>query len=250
MFYKLPETAEDIFNFLAHAELRKAIKDIPTNVETLIRKIVKRLDEFVSFDGSPTAQDIKECLNCVRLLTRIMPFVFEHPEFEKFLWVGQETLAFKIVRITASLLFYRGLTIAKSPNSPNIRFVIWFKGIGANTAPPSTRDEIYNRTDIMRLLLVLLSKTMYTVNGSKESRRNPWALAITCQLDKKTVLGMLCSFINTISEYDPIGWVALPYNHLLVGDALEPLVSICCQSLVCLLDFDSENERESPSMLG
>ena len=240
----MPDTAEDIFNFLAHTEIRKVIKDVPANMESLIGKIVSRLEEFVKCETPPTSSDIKECLNCVRLLTRIMPFVFEEPEFEKIFWTGEDTLAFKIVTITANLLFYRGLTIPTSPSSPNIRFVIWAKGIGATTAPPSSRDDISRRTDVMRLLLVLLSKTMYSTNGSVESRQNPWAVAFACQLDKKTVLGMLCSFINTVSEYDPIGWAALPYNHYLVLDIMEPLVSLCCQCLVCLLDFGSENERE------
>ena len=209
----------------------------------MIQKIIERLEIFVNKNEPPTLNDVKECLNCVRLLTRIFPFVFEYPEFEKFLWI-EDNLALKVVTITSSLLFYRGLTIPTNPQSPNIRFVIWSKGIGATTAPPSSRDEIYNRIDVMRLLVVLLSKTMYTANNTPESRENPWTLAFTSQLDKKSVLGMLCSFINTISEYDPIGWATLPYNHFLVGDVVEPLVSLCCQALVCLLDFGSEIERE------
>jgi High-temperature-induced dauer-formation protein len=45
---------------------------------------------------------------------------------------------------------------------------------------------------------------------------------------------MMCSFINAILEYDPIGWPTLPYNHLFFGDIIEPLVKLCAQNLISL----------------
>jgi hypothetical protein len=117
-----------------------------------------------------------------------------------------------------------------------VQFIIWSSGIGASTAPPSSREEIVRRTEVIRLLQTFLSKCIYS-QGEDNSPINPWAVEIAIKQDKKAVLGMLCSFINTIGQYDPIGWAKLPYNHLLFADVVEPLVSLCCQTLVALLDF-------------
>lgn len=91
------------------------------------------------------------------------------------------------------------------------------------------------RIEVMRLLITLFSKTIYT--PANHPITNPWAVEITIKLEKKAVLGMLCSFINTIAIYDPVGWAKLPYNHLLFGDLSEPLVSLCAECLVAILDI-------------
>jgi hypothetical protein len=95
-----------------------------------------------------------------------------------------------------------------------------------------------HRIEVLRLLQTVLSKTLYI--PSTAGYKNPWALEITTRIEKKAVLGMLCSFLNTIATYDPVGWASLPYNHLLFGDLSEPLVSLCSQCLVALLDFRPE----------
>jgi hypothetical protein len=78
---------------------------------------------------------------------------------------------------------------------------------------------------------------MYVAAGTT---KNVWATELTARLEKKAFLGILCSLLNVISEYDPIGWASLPYNHLLFGDSTEPLVSLSLQCLVALFDFQSD----------
>jgi hypothetical protein len=36
--------------------------------------------------GLPTASDQQGTLNCVRLLTRLLPFIFEDPSWRNFFW--------------------------------------------------------------------------------------------------------------------------------------------------------------------
>lgn len=87
---------------------------------------------------------------------------------------------------------------------------------------------------------------MYAAPGATHYR-NAWAIELTARLEKKAFLGILCSLLNTVSEYDPIGWAALPYNHLLFGDSMEPLVSLSLQCLIGLFDFQYEAlPAESP----
>jgi hypothetical protein len=68
---------------------------------------------------------------------------------------------------------------------------------------------------------------------------NRWATELTGHLDKKPVLALMCSLLNTILTYDPIGWANLPYKHLLFGDSGEMLVINCIRLLVPILDYRS-----------
>ncbi|KAJ3305541.1 cell wall biogenesis protein [Kappamyces sp. JEL0829] len=246
-FYRLPETAEDVFNLCAHKEIRQALQENPEGVEILIHKVgwygrlttsqlVQRMKAFVDRQAQDqaTTADHGEVLNCVRLLTRVLPFIFEM-EAEDF----------------ETQLFWT----AKNNELPLGTYIVWYldpkltdrsKGIGAVSAPPASKDEVLHRIEVMRLLQALLAKTMYYPAGSK--KESPWALELTVKNEKKAILGMLCSFVNTIAEYDPIGWATLPYNHLLFGDITEPLVSLCCQCLIALLDFQCKSGSD-PSLV-
>lgn len=190
-------------------------------------------------------------LNCVRLITRILPFVFELEsdafEIETF-WTGEDPLARRIVVLSTKLLFCRGFTIPFSnlEDATRIHYIIWSKGIGASSAPPASKDEILRRTEVLRLLLTLLSKTMYSTQSTV---RNQWASEIVEKVEKKAILGMLCSFVNTISQYDP-NWASLPYSNLLFGDVNEPLVSICSQCLVAIFDNVPSEIQSAPALKG
>ncbi len=79
-------------------------------------------------------------------------------------------------------------------------------------------------------------------------QKNLWGIEITARLEKKAFLGILCSLLNVISEYDPIGWATLPYNHLLFGDSMEPLVTLSLQCLIGLLDFHNAAQTSDSPM--
>ncbi|KAJ3268938.1 hypothetical protein HDV01_002077 [Terramyces sp. JEL0728] len=213
LFYTLPETTEDIFNLCAHKDIRIAIEKQPHNVTLLIETLIERLEKYIK---DPV--ETKEASNCIRLLTRILPFIFEasnNLENNMFWSVkGDTCLGTKLSVIVSQLLFLRGFTIPSSKqNTPHVQYIIWQKGIGASTAPPAIKEEIVNRIEVMRLLLTLLSRTMYSTAGELANIENLWAREFCIRLERKAALAMLCSFTNTITNYDPIGWATLPYNH-------------------------------------
>ncbi|KAJ3216571.1 hypothetical protein HDU67_009265 [Dinochytrium kinnereticum] len=98
--------------------------------------------------------------------------------------------------------------------NPGIRFVIWEKGVGTSNAPPTSAALASNRIEILRFLLTMLSSTMYSTTAEVLKKTNKWAIVIATGLDKKTVLTLLCSLLNTSLSYDPIGWGLIPYNHV------------------------------------
>ncbi|KAJ3254637.1 hypothetical protein HK103_007047 [Boothiomyces macroporosus] len=250
LFYTLPETTEDIFNLCAHKDIRSAIEKQPQNVTLLIEALIDRLEKFIK---EPV--ETKEASNCVRLLTRILPFIFEaqgNLENNIFWLVKGDTC------MVSQLLFLRGFTIPSSKqNTPHVQYIIWQKGIGASTAPPAIKEEIVNRIEVMRLLLTLLSRTMYSTPGELANSENLWAREFCIRLERKAALAMLCSFTNTITNYDPVGWATLPYNHAsktyLPGSAKA--IKLTTDLLVLVWHYMDTNKKflahlcQSPSVL-
>lgn len=143
----------------------------------------------------------RDALNCIRVLTRILPFIYEADHLEswedKFFWgarrkrsrrgqlVGSELLfdeadpeqtpterepefenakplAEEIIDTLIDLLFFSEFTLPKVPAGKNkVTYAIWQSGVGCNTPIASTKEFENNRTEILRLLLTLASKSMY-----------------------------------------------------------------------------------------
>ncbi|KAJ3063831.1 hypothetical protein HK102_008374, partial [Quaeritorhiza haematococci] len=269
-FYQLPETAEDVFNLFSPKDIRKVRDAAPENLRTLITKVLERIFTFVSPDAPiPTKEDILQVLNCIRILTRILPYIFEtqSDEFEERLFwssspVGgtesegaeqqeqqkDDPLGALLVKAVIKLLFSRTFTLPDVVSeTPGIHYVIWYQGIGASVAPPSSKELAQARTETLRLLLTLLSRTMYCPPASVLRSQNKYAHVIATGLEKKAVLSLLCSLLNTVVNYDPVGWALIPYNHVIFADTMEHLASMSLQTLVALLDIGYPSKTPSPT---
>lgn len=194
-FYTTPESAEDVFNLCSHKDIREILEKKPDNIGILIEKLTKRILEYIEVD-SHSKEDTIQCLNCIRLITRIMPFIFENgQELEKKLFWTEKTFEFSgekktlgswLVKAVTQLLFCRGFTIPISlaKDSNKIQYIVWNKGIGAASAPPASKEEILHRIEVLRLMQVFLAKTMYT--SPSELTENAWAMEFIVKLDRKS----------------------------------------------------------------
>ncbi|KAJ3412358.1 hypothetical protein HDV05_000832 [Chytridiales sp. JEL 0842] len=294
-FWKLPENAEDVFNLFTPKDIRKIRDTAPENLETLLRKVSDRLLGFLSLASKPTKQEIQEVLNCVRILTRIMPFLFELETYtleEKIFWTRTEgnaadiddRIAPRLMKAVVQLLFFRGWVWASSrdwsfcasdPNrnsyffqhyvstvdilsltlpdmvseTESVKYIIWEKGVGASAAPPQVGALIQNRVEILRLLVTLISRTMYTPSSDVLKTVNKWGVVLASALEKKAVLTLLCSMLNTTMNYDPVGWGLIPYNHVIFTDNLEHLVTLCLDALVAILDMGAARPLQRRSSI-
>ncbi|KAI8833717.1 high-temperature-induced dauer-formation protein-domain-containing protein [Chytridium lagenaria] len=229
-FYQLPETPEDVFNLFSSKDIRRVRDTASENLETIASKVSDRLFKFIASTTVPTKDDIRDALNCCRILTRILPFVFETGNAdleEKIFWTRSNSeegenvddrLAPRLVRGVMQLLFFRGGNFKCTPTSATL---------------------VNNRIEVLRLLLTILSYTMYISTGEVLKKTNKWAIVVATGLDKKTILTLLCSLLNTAMSYDPVGWGLIPYNHMLFGDSQEHYISLCIQLLVVSLDLGS-----------
>ena len=127
------------------------------------------------------------------------------------------------------------------------------KGIGsaADPGPSSAFDS--NKTEVLRLLLVLLSRQIYVAPSALFTSPSPYTLFFVQNLPRRDVLTVLCSLLNTAmnaahANINVMNSVAgrLPYNHLVFKgeDSRTTLVSTCFQVLCVLLDFQSGSARD------
>ncbi|KAJ5524203.1 hypothetical protein N7513_009323 [Penicillium frequentans] len=91
-FWELPESTEDVFSLFTPADIRRTRDHALSNFETLILSVSSRLivlKNHPSFPDPDLAPD-RDVLNCIRILTRLLPFVYEAEHLEdweeKFFW--------------------------------------------------------------------------------------------------------------------------------------------------------------------
>ncbi|PTU17774.1 hypothetical protein P175DRAFT_0465913 [Aspergillus ochraceoroseus IBT 24754] len=91
-FWELPESTEDVFSLFTPADIRRTRDQALGNFETLLLSITSRLTALKnhpSFPDPELAPD-RDALNCIRILTHVLPYVYEADHLEdweeKFFW--------------------------------------------------------------------------------------------------------------------------------------------------------------------
>ncbi|WWC70472.1 uncharacterized protein I206_104423 [Kwoniella pini CBS 10737] len=168
---------------------------------------------------------------------------------------GEEYMPCLIERLfscTIDLLFCAGFTVPDSVRGPNvaekINYVIWEKGVGSTVNVGSTAELDRNKTEVLRFLLILLSTTIYTPPHSLSTTPNLPLQILTHSFERRLVLSLLCSFINTSltplkTSFGISGQI--PYNHLIskAAEDRRTLVRASLMVLLVALDHRVEGER-------
>ncbi|KAJ1941210.1 hypothetical protein EC988_006823, partial [Linderina pennispora] len=253
-FWLLPEGAGDVFSLVTPADIRRIRDHAQENFIKLIDKVFDRLLVMKAApDLAKSPANTKQLLNCVRVLTRLIPFAFEQcPDGSRIedilLWTQRPRpgsgadyiLGHQLVAATIDLLFTSGFTIPAATVGENavVRYTIWENGVGQTSSLGSSKEHISNRVEVMRLLLVLCSKTMYVTPPHAVAQPNEALHLVSYNTNKKMVLCLLCSLINTALKDRTQGW-ALPYRNSAVQDPSETLALQSMQALFILLDYQT-----------
>ncbi|KAK0635198.1 high-temperature-induced dauer-formation protein-domain-containing protein [Bombardia bombarda] len=264
-FWELPESAEDIFSLFAPADVRRTRDNALENLETLILAVTSRLFNLRHHPSFPDPEFAPElhALNCIRVLTRVLPYLYEKESLQpwevRFFWgqrrkrtrtssianeilfdEAQEVrtrptdefedarpLAEELIDTLIDLLFFSDLTVLKQPpGKPKVTYAIWQSGVGCNASIPTTKEHESNRCEILRLLLTLASQSMY-MSPSLLPQNGTRALTHICSCpDKQVVLSTL--------KYNPASW-RVPYNTLVFKDPKQILVTYTLQLLLVTL---------------
>ncbi|KAJ7684956.1 high-temperature-induced dauer-formation protein-domain-containing protein [Mycena polygramma] len=324
-YITLFDSASDVFSLITPHDIRRALLEAPENIATLIRVVTSRLFTLISDHtfpsstnasvaafassfiqagtGSTERNTTKEVLNCLRILQRVLPVVFEvegeGSAFElEVLWKKEEvvedtvemasetpqfviededdsdgetkdapapvkakeakqlpSLGERLFSSIIDLLFCCGFTLPTKIQVDHykINYVIWEKGIGSTSDPGSSHAYDSNKTEVLRLLLVLLSRQIYVSPTALFSKPSLYTLHVVQKTPRRDVLTVLCSLLNTamnspLATGMTLGGMAgkLPYNHLVFKgeDPRSNLVGICLQVLCVLLDFQSGPARD------
>lgn len=76
---------QDIFTLIPAPEIRILREETPSNLATLCYKAVEKLVKAVD-NSCRTQRDHQTVLNCCRLLTRLLPYIFEDLDWKGFFW--------------------------------------------------------------------------------------------------------------------------------------------------------------------
>ncbi|XP_072312601.1 protein HID1-like [Eucyclogobius newberryi] len=260
-------TVQDVFTLVPAAEIRAVREESPSNLATLCYKAVERLGQGACC-GVPSERERQIVLNCARLLTRILPYVFEDPDWRGFFWStvpgtgrrldeeGEDEdqcrpLAESLLHSIADLLFCPDFTVRSHKCGPDsvedIQSIdscefIWEAGVGFAQSPPVNYIHDQNRTELLKLLLTCFSEAMY-VSASEKKSSNPWVTFFTSS-ENRHALPLFTSLLNVVCAYDPVG-LGLPYNHILFLDQRELLVEQAIQVLIVTLEHEGRTAASS-----
>ncbi|KAK6638455.1 cell wall biogenesis protein [Polyplax serrata] len=254
-------TVQDIFTLLPAAEIRAVREEAPANLATLCYKAVEKLVKAVD-NSCRTQLEQQTVLNCVRLLTRILPYIFEDPDWRGFFWSSlpagssqdeEESTPLAQSLINADLLFCPDFTVignrksgpdkAEELSAVDSCEYIWEAGVGFAHSPPRLPQYDVARTELLKLLLTCFSETIYQPPVELKVSPNKWIQFVT-SAENRHALPMFTSLLNTVCAYDPVG-LGVPYNHLLFSDTAEPLVDAALQILIVTLDHDTSLGEEN-----
>ncbi|KAL3877484.1 hypothetical protein ACJMK2_035185, partial [Sinanodonta woodiana] len=255
---------QDVFTLIPAAEIRALREESPSNLATLCYKAVEQLVAAAE-SGCRAQKEQQTALNCIRLLTRVLPYIFEDPDWRGFFWSklpgqSEETedeippLAQSLLNAIGDLLFCPDFTVASSrksgPDSPEDMGsidsceYIWEAGVGFAHSPPHNVSHDLHRTEILKLLMTCFSETMYLPPvADAHAQPNQWIHFFT-STENRHALPLFTSLLNIVCAYDPIGY-GVPYNHLMFTDSREPLVEVALQVLCVTMEHETANHNVS-----
>ncbi|TRY93317.1 hypothetical protein DNTS_029250 [Danionella cerebrum] len=309
-FWADPATnVQDVFALVPAAEIRAVREESPSNLATLCYKVQhlhlkqpslplpvrvtglpdrlcpsegKHDEKLVAVEklvqgaesGCPSEKDKQMVLNCSRMLTRILPYIFEDQDWRGFFWstvpgtsraamedLEEEEedcgrpLAESLLLALADLLFCPDFTVhshrrgrpdsLEDMQSLDSCEYIWEAGVGFAQSPPLNYVQDLNRAELLRLLLTCFSEAMYLPPSSDSSPLNPW-VSFFCSAENRHALPLFTSLLNVVCAYDPVGY-GIPYNHLLFSDHREQLVEQALQILIVTLDLEGRAPQQPSS---
>lgn len=112
-FWELPESSEDVFSLFAPSDIRRTRDNALENLETLLLAVTSRLFVLRNHPSFPDPEFAPEsdALNCIRVLTRVIPYLYEADHLQeweqRFFW-GKRRKRTRQAAIANEVLFDEG----------------------------------------------------------------------------------------------------------------------------------------------
>uniref|UniRef100_H3GU31 Dymeclin n=1 Tax=Phytophthora ramorum TaxID=164328 RepID=H3GU31_PHYRM len=284
--WRIPTVAEEIFTLIQPDDVRMLRHQQPENLATMLKQAVSQIVQIVD---TPVPKYYQQALNCVRVLTRLVPFILEEgsDEFvEELFWsvdngdkgeeedetkeeaVAAEPLAKQMIHAIMGLLFLPEFTVS----------IHAYKGYGEERRSATRSGQSTTSGSLVFPSLLWHSGVGYpdasVVNSSSydKNRREVLALLLTCFSSILYQTAETCSqwkdrFLEVATAPDcpfaPTLFYSLlnivvsydpvgwgvPYAGSIVSDDRELLVDLSLQVLLVLLDFGQTTEANITATL-
>lgn len=226
VFWNTPRELADIFELITPFDVQTVRDQNLPNILLFVHVLALKILEYAANFSS---RKHLELLNCLRFLAKIIPFIYELPnyvsEIDPLLFWSREftplqllltaqgptldnsativipndspVLGVSLATSLVDLLLMPGFTIDEviDPSVPKLS--LWEPGIGASgkyQTPNSIHDS--NRVEVLRALTVLISLSFYDKPSNLISQGSRFLTFMVTCLPKTTLVSLVCSLFN------------------------------------------------------
>lgn len=226
VFWNAPRELADIFDLITPFDVQTVRDQNLPNFLLLVHVLALQV---LLYAASFSSRKHLELLNCLRLLAKLIPFIYELPNYvsdiEPLLFWSREfnpfhllltaqgptldnsativipeecpVLAVSLATSLVDLLLMPGFTVDEKSDSSNSRLTLWEPGIGASGKyqPPNAIHDS-NRVEVLRTMLALISLSFYEKPSYVISQGSRFLTFLVTCLPRPSLVSLVCSLFN------------------------------------------------------
>ena len=283
-FWELPESVEDVFSLFSPADIRRTRDASLQNLETLILAVTSRLIALKNHPSFPDPElaPERDLLNCIRVLTRILPFVYETEHLndweDRFFWGvrrrksrkgqlsnevlfddtttedaetlrGQEDdfeevkpLAEELIDSLTDLLFYTSFTVPRSATAKSKVTYAIWQSGVGCRTSIGTSRELESNRCEVLRLLLTMTSKSMYLSSSILPVQGVKAITYIATCPEKQVVLSVLCSLLNTTIKYNAASWRLPYDHVVWKDPKQALVIYSLQLLLVLLLYPIPEE--------
>ncbi|KAK7888414.1 hypothetical protein LTR67_008760 [Exophiala xenobiotica] len=288
-FWELPESVEDVFSLFSHSDIRRTRDSALENIETLILAVTSRLNVLKNHPSfpDPDLAPERDALNCIRVLTRLLPYVYEADSLaeweEKFFWGmrrrrtraaqvagellfddnqpdetqetdGQEQdfeeakpLAEELIDTLIDLLFYAGFTIPHLPDAKSKVTYAIWQSGVGCKTSLPTNKELEGNRCEVLRLLLTLTSKAMYLPSTSLPVQGVRAITYIATCPDKQIVLSVLCSLVNTTIKSSTTSWRLPYDHVVRRDSKQTLVIYSLHFLLVLLLYPVPEGGNSPT---
>ncbi|EHY55180.1 Ubp5-interacting protein [Exophiala dermatitidis] len=288
-FWELPESVEDVFSLFTHADIRRTRDAALENLETLILAVTSRLNVLKNHPSfpDPDLAPERDALNCIRILTRLLPYVYEAEHLadweENFFWgmrrrrtrrapvAGEvlfdeqqeedeankkdqeqdfeeaKPLAEELIDTLTDLLFYAGFTIPHLPQAKSKVTYAIWQSGIGSRTSIPTNKELENNRCEVLRLLLTLTSKAMYMPSAVLPARGVRSITYMATNPDKQVVLSVLCSLINTTIKSNVSSWRLPYDHVVRRDSKQTLVVYSLQLLLVLLLYPIPEDGNGPA---
>ena len=279
---------EDVFSLFSPADIRRTRDASIENLETLILAVTSRLSvlkNHPSFPDPDLAPD-RDALNCIRVLTRVLPFIYEAEHLseweDKFFWgvrrrrtrkgqvagevLFQESeaddklplrgedenfeearpLAEEVIDTLVDLMFYTGFTIPNLPTAKSKVTYAIWQSGVGCKTSMGSNKDLESNRCEVLRLLLTLSSKSMYMSSSVLPVQGVRAITYIATCPDKQVVLSVLCSLLNTTIKYNAAAWRLPYDHVVWKDPKQALVIYSLQFLLVLLLYPIPEDGNAP----